>query len=318
MEKPVTNSNSIFSDNQRLSRLVLIALGLLVIVTLAFTGYYYWDRYIHVGDVSPLEIGITELEAAVRENPEDPEPRLALAQYYFQSGSYSKSITQAEQILNAFPEENGALFLLGMSHYQSGEFETALEPLEQFAAIRREGQMARTDMTLETALYFLGEGYLRLGQPELAIPVLTEALEINRADADAMFQLGLAYTQTDQHELALEQYQNAVRFVPDFAEAYHGMIASYSALDKPSYVAYARGMEAFALNDFEVAQIHLENAAASLSDFAPAFLGLGLAYEQLGDLAAAREQLLYAQQLDPENFMAENALGRIGLITNED
>jgi tetratricopeptide (TPR) repeat protein len=133
-----------------------------------------------------------------------------------------------------------------------------------------------------------------------------------------MFQLGLAYTQTDQHELALEQYHNAVRFVPDFAEAYHGMIASYSALDKPSYVAYARGMEAFALNDFEVAQIHLENAAASLSDFAPAFLGLGLAYEQLGDLAAAREQLLYAQQLDPENFMAENALGRIGLITNED
>ena len=317
MEKPVTNSSSIFNDNQRLTQLVLIALGLLVIVTLAFSGYYYWDRYIHVGDVSPLEMGITELEAAVRENPDDPEPRLALAQYYFQSGAYSKAITQAEQVRSVFPEENGALFLLGMSHYQSGEFERALEPLEEFAAIRREGQMAASDTLLETALYFLGEGYLRLGQPEQAIPVLSEALEIDSADADAMFQLGLAYTQTDQHELALEQYHNAVRFVPDFAEAYHGMIASYSALDQPSYVAYARGMESFSLRDFEVAQVHLESAAASLPDFAPAFLGLGLAYEQLGDLAEAREQLLRALELDPENFMAENALGRIGLITNE-
>ncbi|MFV2039472.1 MAG: phosphoenolpyruvate carboxykinase (ATP), partial [Acidimicrobiales bacterium] len=60
---------------------------------------------------------------------------------------------------------------------------------------------------------------------------------------------------------------------PDFTEAYQAMITSYSALEQRSYVAYARGMEAFSFKDFETAKDHLESAINDLPYFAPVALG---------------------------------------------
>lgn len=304
-------------DNNQLSRLVTLAFGLLILIVVVFGGYYYWDRYIHIGDTSPLELGVKELETIVRENPDDPEARVALAQYYFQNGAYEHAIEQSQQIIDTYPENDGALLILGVSYAHSGETQASVEPLQQFVAIRSESPMAGTDKTLETALYFLGESYVLLQRPAEAIKTLEQALEIDRTDADAMYQLGLAYSLNGEHELALEQYHNAVRFVPDFTEVYQGMIASYSDLDQPSYVAYARGMEAFALKDYETARVHLESAINDLPYFAPVALGLGLTLEQTGDLETAEVYLMRALELDSGSFMINNALNRVQLALNE-
>lgn len=300
-----------FNNTQQLSRLVWIAFIAVVGVGIAFGSYYYWDRYVRLDDQSPLEMGISDLEQAVRDDPQDPDARLALAQYYFQSGIYDEAITQSEQILNAYPENDQALFLIGVSYVQMGEIEAALSPLEEFAAIRRQSPMAKTDMTLETSLYFLGESYNKLNRYDQAVPILEEALEINHTDADAMFQLGVAYTQVGQHALAIEQYENAVRFVPNFTEAYHGMSVSYNALGQSDHVAYAQGMEAYAMGEYDTALTHLNSATANLPDFAPAHLGLGLTNEQLGNLQEAESHLLTALELSPNNFLIEHSLGRV-------
>ncbi|VAW42522.1 hypothetical protein MNBD_CHLOROFLEXI01-1459 [hydrothermal vent metagenome] len=304
-------------DSRQLRRMVWLALAAVLIVAASFGGYYYWDRYIYLDDRSPLEIGVEHLEEMVRQNPQDPQTRVALAQYYFENGVYEKAIAQSEQVLAAFPDNDNALFVLGMSYIQSGQTEAAFEPLLQFADIRRESSMPRTDTVLETALYFLGQSYVETNQPDKAVEVLTEALLINAADADAMYQLGLAYTLQGQHEEAIGQYAEAVRFVPDFIEAYGGMITSYSALDWVDYVAYARGMEAFSLKDYETARTHLDVAATNLPEFAPAFVGLGLVQEQLGDLQGAQANFEYVLELDSGNFMATHALGRVQLKLDE-
>ncbi|MFQ5421405.1 MAG: tetratricopeptide repeat protein, partial [Anaerolineae bacterium] len=239
---------------------------------------------------------------------------VALAQYYFENGAYEDVIAQTDQILAAYPDNQDAQFLLGMAYVQEGQTAVAIEPLSQFVEVRRQSPMASTDTVLETALYFLGTAYLEQSQPEEAISIFKEALVINHTDADAMFQLGQAYTLTGQHDLAVEQYHNAVRFVPDFTEAYQGMMASYSAQNDTAHVAYARGMEAFSLKDYETARTHLQSATESLTDFAPAYVGLGLALEQLGDYQGAAASLEQALAIDPENFMASNALGRIQLL----
>lgn len=304
---------NVLDDTRQLARLVWLAFAALIIVALAFGGYYYWDRYVALGDVSPVELSMSELEHVVRENPDDPEARLALGQTYFQSKKYDDSLTVANQILELYPENDGAMYLAGMSLVQLGRPADAMEPLTQFAEMRRGGEMAKTDMLLEGALYFIGESYLILDQPGEAIPVLQEALEISYTDADAMYQLGTAYARTDQHEKALEQYHNAVRFVPDFKEVYSGMIVSYGALDQLDYVAYARGMEAMSLKDFQTARTHLEYAVNHLPDFMPAYLGAGLAFEEAGDLNNAEAYLSHAVELAPDNFMATNALSRVKL-----
>jgi tetratricopeptide (TPR) repeat protein len=99
--------------------------------------------------------------------------------------------------------------------------------------------------------------------------------------------------------------------VPDFVEVYQAMIDSYSAMGQPDYATYARGMEAFAQKDYQQAVSHLERATEALPEFAPAFLGLGLTYENLGDLPRALSAIQRALELDPGDFAAQQAFGRI-------
>lgn len=294
-----------------LQRAVWIVLIVLIASLAAFSGYYYWDRYVHLGDKSPLERDIEHLEQVVQENPQDPEARVALAEYYLNEGSYQKSLDQVTQVLALYPEHEGALLLSGIAHIHLGQPEMALEPLEKFVALRQDRPMANADTVLEAAYYFLGTSYTQLGRPADAISALEVALAINPTDADALYQLGQAYHANGQPEAALERYHEAVRFVPDFADVYQGMIESYSALGQSDYVAYARGMYAFSLQDYETAQVHLERAVQALPDFAPASLGLGLTYEQMGELGRALKSVRWTLKLDQDNFVAQQALGRI-------
>ncbi|RME10746.1 MAG: tetratricopeptide repeat protein [Bacteroidetes bacterium] len=294
-----------------IDRLVWWALTAVIIVTLLFAGYYYWDRYIHIGDQSPLERGVQHLEQLVRENPQDPEARVALAQYYFENGAYDQAIGQARQVLNAFPENDAAMFILGVSYVQTGDYSAAVPPLKDFTAVRSQSPMANSDTVLETALYYLGISQLALNQPQQAIPVLEQAITINATDADALYQLGRAYANTDDHAQAITYYQDAIRFVPDFIEAYQGLHQSYLALGQNDHANYAQGMIAYAQMDYTTAQQYLEPAAAHLPEFAPVHVGLGLTYEMLGNLTAAEASLKHALTLAPDDFLANHALGRV-------
>jgi tetratricopeptide (TPR) repeat protein len=292
-------------------------LATLITVLVLFSAYYYWDRYVvRLGDQSPLELGVERLEQAIRDDPQDPEARVALAEFYLGQALYQDALDQTVQVLSLYPENEGALLVSGIAYIRLDQPEAALDPLEQFVATREEGEMARTDTRLEMAYYFLGESYMKLERPAEAIPVLDKALVINRTDADARYQLGLAHQANDQPQAALEQYHEAVRFVPNFTEAYSGMIESYAALDQLEYVAYARGMEALTLQDYETAQTHLEHATQALPDFAPAFLGLSLTYEKLGQLEAALATIERALELEPDDFAAQQTFGRLQATMN--
>ncbi len=109
----------------------------------------------------------------------------------------------------------------------------------------------------------------------------------------------------------MQRYGQAVRLVPDFEEAYGAMADSYTALDRPDHVAYATGMVAYCQKDYEVAASHLERAAEALPDFAPVFVGLGLAYEGMEMPEAALPAIQRALELDPDDFAAQQALARV-------
>jgi tetratricopeptide (TPR) repeat protein len=306
-----------YLSTQNIQRAVWVVLATLITVLVLFSAYYYWDRYVvRLGDQSPLELGVGHLEQAIREDPQNPETRVALAEFYLDQGLYPEALDQSTQVLSLFPEDEGALLISGIAHIRLDQPEAAIEPLEQFVAARKDREMARADTALEMAYYFLGESYMKLAKPVAAIAALEAALAINRTDADARYQLGLAHQANDQPEAALEQYHQAVRFVPNFTEAYGGMIESYAALDQLEYVAYARGMEALTLQDYETAQTHLEHATQALPDFAPAFLGLSLTYEKLGQLEAALATIERALELEPDDFAAQQTFGRLQATMN--
>ena len=299
------------SETHQLKRIILysaIALGLAIV---SFSGYYYWDRYVHLGDQSPVSKSIDELEGLARQHPDDPELRMALAESYLVNKQYGDAIDQASAVLKVSAENDRAMFVLGISYASQEKWEQAIDPLEKFVAIRSESSTANMDTSLETALYFLGSSYVNLDRYADAIPALSQAVQINSTDADAFYLLGYASGKAGQHEKAVENYQQAVRFVPNFTEAYQGMVESYTVLDQLDYASYAKGMLAFSLKDYETARVELEKATLGLPDYAPAFIGLGLTYEELGDLKSAQTNLERAIQINPNDFTAIQALGRV-------
>lgn len=301
----------ILAETNRLKRAIVSLAAVLVLSVLAFVGYYYWDRYIHLGDESPVEKSVRELEKAVSQHPQDVELRLALAETYMLGARYDKAGEQAAQVLKAYPDNERAMFILGVSYASQQEWEQAIGPLEQFSSLRSKRPTAGMDNLLETALYYLGKSHNALGRYTDAIPALSQAVKINPTDADSFYELGVAYARAGEFEKAIQSYENAVRFVPNFLEAYQGMVESYTALNQPKYAAYARGMVYFSSKDYASARNELEKAVQELPDYAPAFIGLGLACEELGDLLSAEVNFQRALQIDPNNFTALQALGRV-------
>ena len=121
--------------------------------------------------------------------------------------------------------------------------------------------------------------------------------------------------QVGQHEQAIDSLLDAVRFVPDFTEAYQSLAECYNALNQPDKQMYAQGMQAFSQRDYEKARQYLEQSAINLPDFPPVFLGLALTYEQLGEIQLALENFNHTLELDPNNISAQNALMRIQQVT---
>jgi len=299
------------SNTRILTRLVWIALIGVISTTLFFVGFYYMDRYFHLDDFSPLEMRSTDLEAQVRQNPNDLETRLSLAEHYLRSHNEAAAIDQAQQVISIDPKNDTALFVLGMAHSNTGDIEAGVHYLEQFVDLHQKEPSAPTDMALQTGLYYLGVNYLNIGRSEDAITALSQALSINSTDADALYQLGLAYLRTGQYQVALDNFQKAVSFVPDYYEAYKGMEDSYTALQQADYALVAQGMQAFSLKEYDKANQLLGEAVDKLPNEAQVYLGLGLAREQLGDLVSAQEYFKRALALDTDNFTASNALKRV-------
>ena len=299
------------SDHHLLDRLTKLMLFAILSISVVFSVYYFWDRYVHPGDMSPVELGITHLEQVVQTNPGDQNARLSLIQYYIDNENYPEAIEQSQQVLTAYPDNTGALLLLGIAYTKTNQYQTAIDALERFVSLRRATQEIQKDTVLETSLYYIGQNYLSLNQPLQAIEALSGALEIDRTDADAIYLLGSAYAQVGQLQQAIDSYLDAVRFVPDYAEAYHGLAECYNGLHQPDMESYAQGMEAFSQRDYNRARQILEQTAAHLPDFPPLFLGLALTYEQLGEIKLAQENIDRVLELDPNNISAQNALMRI-------
>lgn len=308
---------NILHNTRLLIRLVWLALIGVIATALFFIGFYYFDRYVNLNNQSPLEMSTSDLERQVRQKPDDPGPRMALAEEYLRSQNYSAAIDQAQQVLSSYPNSDRALFLLGMANSMAGNTEAGVHYLEQFVALHKKELDAGSDKALQNGLYYLGVNYLQVGRPTDAITVLAQALSISPTDADALYQLGLAFLRTGQYQVALENFKRAVLFVPDFAEAYQGMADCYTALQQPDYVLFAQGMEAFSSKDYQKASKILSQAVTKLPKESLAFLGLGLTDEKLGDLTAAQENLKLALALDPDNFTATNALERIQTTLNQ-
>ncbi|UCE64512.1 MAG: tetratricopeptide repeat protein, partial [Nitrospirota bacterium] len=137
----------------------------------------------------------------------------------------------------------------------------------------------------------LGVQHYRAGAYPEAIEDLTKA--INLSYHDDYVNRGSAFLEMKNYEAAIEDYNHAIAYRPDWAKAYLG-----------------RGLVYFDMGQYEKAIDDYSQAIELQTDYSKAYNNRGLAYENLNRREEALENFLEATRLDPDNGAAHNNLGR--------
>jgi tetratricopeptide (TPR) repeat protein len=248
----------------------------------------------------------------VREDPNDAVVRLALADSYFAAERYTEAATQYEAVFTIDDKSALALAGLGRSLYSAGDRDGAAAAFQKVVDAAQEADIRGT--LAGAAYFYLGVIKLELLKPDEAIPLLRNAVLIDGADADAVQMLGAAYVATGNYDEALVYLAKAVRFVPNFVEAYDQMAIAYDGKGQPNEAKYARAMSLFSRERYSDAAKDLEAVTAALPRFTAAFVGLGQAREKLGQKEAAAAAYNMALSLDPNDFNARGGLVRLGAL----
>lgn len=311
-----TFSTKYLSTNKQVTRIIVFAVIALVLAIGSFAGYYYYDRY-YSGQKTVKQLTIAEAEKAVVDDPSSLSNRLKLAETYLLYQRYNEALEQANMVFTSDPTIPRAWLVMGIANASNGHPADAITPLTNYVDKYQDEEMAGLDQALHTAAYFLGDSYIQLGKFQDAIGPLEKVVNWTQTDADAMYKLALAYAGVGRYEDSAGVFQLAISFVPNFTEAYQGMVVDYQKLNKPALVDYANGMVAFSNKDYPTALDLLLKSAKIETNFAPVFAGLGLTYEAMGDLPNAKKSFETAVSIDASNFTAARGIERITALLNK-
>jgi tetratricopeptide (TPR) repeat protein len=289
---------------------------LFLIAVVGFGLFYYRDRYVHA-DESLVERQTRHLEEMVRQNPSDPGLRVAVAQWYLEKGLVEEAIEQGQAALKLDENHQDALILLGWAYQAKGDDDQAISSFEHVAELNKDNEFAMIDPRMNVVYYNLGELYRRREEYDKAIEALQLALKVDRTDADARFALATIYQQQGDHEAAIQEFNETLRYVPEFPEVYQGLQVSYEALGMSSEADYAQAMVAYSQGKYEQAARQLESVTQAAPEFDPAYLGLGMAYEKLGQHEKAISAVQRYLEANPDSFVARNLLGRLDVRTED-
>jgi tetratricopeptide (TPR) repeat protein len=294
-------------------RAIRVMLVLAVVSTVAVVVYGLRDRFFTSSE-SLIQHETQRLEQVLQEEPENLQARIALGNAYIADGRYQEAIDQLNQALELSGDENHRGILMGLAFAYMGSGDTA-EAIEYFSRVAEisegAGPIAR-DRVLETAYYYLGKMALEDGRADEAVEFLKKAVGVERSDADALYLLGKAYEAQANYGDAAEVYKLALAFVPDYIEAYEGLARAYEAQGEPERANYARAMITLFTGEPAEAADRLQQVAASVTDDADLFWGLGLAYERIGQQDKALEAYRQAVSLRDDHLLAQDGLRRLG------
>lgn len=299
------------ASDRTLNRILLGLVVAIVIGVPAIALVYVVDRNVDPGP-PVAERAIAAAEEAVRSDPNRLSNRYGLAMAYVAADRQGDAITQFGEILKVEPTHRGALLGRADAYVTLGNLDNAVRDFQALVEATDGGEMAMIDPQREAAFYGLGSIALSQARPADAVAALTEAVKINRTDADALHLLGTALLQTGDTESAIKALRAALALVPaGWCEPYAQLGAAYAAAGNPAGAQYGSGMVALCeqrIQEAEQALTPLIEGPLAID----ALIGLALAAEERGDQAAAIDFYSRVYVADSTNFMAVTGLNRLG------
>lgn len=198
-----TLPNKKFLSLSTLVTLLLIAVSLMTFLTV--------KKFFEVGMVvSPAQAEIKKLTRLVNKNPGSLEARLKLAYSFQKAKQFEEAASQYDEVLKADPENAGALYNLAVMAWDTEDEREAIILLNQLLK-KHPGHVLGSVK--------LGNIYIRQKKYDDALKVADTAIREKPSVVELRMVRAKALEAKGEFNLAVFEYREVLKYVPDYKEA---------------------------------------------------------------------------------------------------
>ncbi|MFM2018111.1 MAG: repeat-containing protein YrrB [Bacteroidota bacterium] len=225
------------------------------------------------------------LKRAVEVDPKSTDCMLRLAQLHHYLRRFEEEIVLLDKVLDLDKRNSQAFFMKGMVHKEMGDTTKAMSNMRLAVQMDPDYYNAYVQMGLIMAAQ----------KNPLAIEYYRNAIEIQPASQEVVYNLGMFHQESEDYRKAIEAYQALLKLNPHHFDAHYNLGVIYThKLDSA-----AQGMTYF-------------NLAVEDNPQEPrGYFGRGSCFEKTGDIKRATEDYKFALELDPQNTGAAKALDQL-------
>lgn len=184
-----------------------VVIAIIIIIGLAVGYAFFWNKY---EQQTFVDVELKSALQQVKDAPDNAMAHLRLGYAYLLRGDVQGGLKEYQEAYRLDPKNRQVKYNLALGYMASKQYGEAIKLLEPLAA---EG-------LLDFEAHFsLAEAYYESGQYDKAVGEFGKTIEIRPGAADSYYYMGLAYEKMGDKKKALESFNQALRFVPNYREA---------------------------------------------------------------------------------------------------
>jgi tetratricopeptide (TPR) repeat protein len=197
-------------------------------IRLSPSAALYYNLGVTLAALGDADRAVRAYADALRLDPSLVEARVNIGVELSHAGRPTEALDHLERATRRAPRMVATHHNLGLVLAQLGRLDASIASLTRAFALDPDDTVVRR--ALADAQYNSGVHFARRRLWKEAIGRYRAALAIDRGFADSFNGIGVALGRLDNHEGALEMYDEAVRLRPSFVEARYNLAISYTAL----------------------------------------------------------------------------------------
>ncbi|CAI0391285.1 unnamed protein product [Linum tenue] len=263
-----------------------------------------------------VQEGIQKYYEALNIDPHYAPAYYNLGVVYSEMMKYDTALSCYEKAALERPMYAEAYCNMGVIHKNRGDLESAIACYERCLAVSPNFEIAKNNMAI--ALTDLGTKVKLEGDISQGVAYYKKALYYNWHYADAMYNLGVAYGEMLQFDMAIVFYELAFHFNPHCAEACNNLGVIYKDRDnldkavecyqlalsiKPNFSQSLNnlGVVYTVQGKMDAAASMIEKAILANPTYAEAYNNLGVLYRDAGNISMAITAYEQCLKIDPDS-----------------